>query len=354
MSYTLNNKIKDLKPYDPIQGDYKIRLDANESFLAIPKEILEQFHNAVVQTAFNRYPDPYAYNTISAFARYYGVKNSLVTAGNGSDELISVLMSAFLMKGDRVITFSHDFSMYRFYTTIIEAECIEIPKNQDLTIDVDNVIKTANKIGAKMIIFSNPCNPTSLGLCKESVRRLISSVDALVILDEAYMDFWDQSLLNEVEQYDNLIILRTCSKAFGMAAVRLGFAVANQTLTSIVRAVKAPYNVNTVTQAFGATVLAQKEMLDKGVAQLVESRKALFGGLKQLELEYPKSLFLFNSCTNFVFIRTLYAKEIYEYMLENSVAIRYMGEYLRVTAGTVEENTEAVRLFAQFLSQRGA
>ena len=97
-----------------------------------------------------------------------------------------------------------------------------------------------------------------MGLCKDEVRRLIRSVNALVILDEAYMDFWDQSLLQEAESYDNLIILRTCSKAFGMAAVRLGFAVANQTLTNAIRAVKSPYNVNTVTQAFGAAVLNQK------------------------------------------------------------------------------------------------
>ncbi len=191
MSYSLNEKIKDLKPYDPIQGEYQIRLDANESFLSVPNEILEQFHTSVNQIAFNRYPDPYANATITAFGRHYGVKSNLVTAGNGSDELIQVIMSAFLMKGDRVLTLSHDFSMYRFYTSIVEAECIEVPKNEDLTINVDNVIETANEKQVRMIIFSNPCNPTSLGLCKDEVRRLIRSVNALVILDEAYMDFWD-------------------------------------------------------------------------------------------------------------------------------------------------------------------
>ena len=353
MSYSLNEKIKDLKPYDPIQGEYQIRLDANESFLSVPNEILEQFHTSVNQIAFNRYPDPYANETITAFGRHYGVKSNLVTAGNGSDELIQVIMSAFLMKGDRVLTLSHDFSMYHFYTSIVEAECIEVPKNEDLTINVDKVIETANEQQVRMIIFSNPCNPTSLGLCKDEVRRLIRSVNALVILDEAYMDFWDQSLLQEAESYDNLIILRTCSKAFGMAAVRLGFAIANQTLTNAIRAVKSPYNVNTVTQAFGAAVLNQKEITDKAIITLLYAKKELFDAMKQLEQQFPNSLYLYHSCTNFVFVRTPYAKELYDYLLDNSVAIRYMGDYLRITAASPQENETVVRLCTQFLSEKG-
>ncbi len=354
MPYSLNEKIRDLKPYDPIEGNYQIRLDANESFLPVPGEIVEQFHAAVDQIAFQRYPDPLAGKAIEVFGHYYGVKSRLVTAGNGSDELIQVLMSAFLMKGDRVLTLSHDFSMYRFYTSIVEAECIEVPKNEDLTVNVDKVIETAHAQQAHMIIFSNPCNPTSLGLCREEVRRLISAVDALVVLDEAYMDFWDQSLLQEAEEYDNLIILRTCSKAFGMAAVRLGFAVANPVLTNAIRAVKSPYNVNTVTQAFGAAVLSQKELMDKAVITLLYAKKELFEGLCQLEEMFPNSMRLYQSCTNFVFVATPYAKEWHRFLLDNSVAVRYMGDYLRITAGSPQENETVVRLCREFLSGKGA
>lgn len=168
------------------------------------------------------------------------------------------------------------------------------------------------------------------------------------------MDFWDQSLLQEAESYDNLIILRTCSKAFGMAAVRLGFAVANQTLTNAIRAVKSPYNVNTVTQAFGAAVLNQKELTDKAIITLLYAKKELFDSMKQLAQQFPNSLYLYHSCTNFVFVRTPYAKELYDYMLDNSVAIRYMGDYLRITAGSPQENETVVRLCTQFLSEKGA
>lgn len=121
-------------------------------------------------------------------------------------------------------------------------------KKEDLTIDVDALIAAVNESGAKVVLFSNPCNPTSLGLCREEVRKLITSVSALVVLDEGYMDFWDQSLLGEVAQYDNLIILRTCSKAFGMAAVRLGFARGKSETDADAARGEIPYNVNSVSQ----------------------------------------------------------------------------------------------------------
>ena len=351
MPYALNEKIRDLKPYDPIQGNYPIHMDANESFLPVPQKILQQFHAELDRIAFHRYPDPYATETVAAFSKHYGVNSALVTAGNGSDELISVLMTAFLMKGDRVLTLAHDFSMYGFYACVAEAQSIEVAKNDDLTVNVNRVIEVANQEQVRMIIFSNPCNPTSLGVCKDEVRRLIRSVNALVVLDEAYMDFWEESLLKEAAQYDNLIILRTCSKAFGMAAIRLGFAVANSTLTAAIRAVKSPYNVNTVTQAMGTTVLSQSELLRQGIEQLCNAKAQLLSAMEQLEQQFPGSLHVYKSRTNFVFLKTAYAKEWYEYLLKNGVCIRFMGQYLRITAGNEQENDTVVALSRAFLER---
>lgn len=340
MAYVLNEKIRDLKPYDPIAGQYKIRLDANESFVSLTNTFTSELLNKIALTAFNRYPDPIAQDVCAAFAQHYQVKAEDVTAGNGSDELIFIISSAFLLKGDNMITLSPDFSMYEFYSSIVEANCIEIKKNEDLTIDVDKLIAVSNQNNVKMIIFSNPCNPTSLGMKREEVRKLIRSVSALVVLDEAYMDFWDQSLLSEVNEYDNLIVLRTCSKAFGMAAIRLGFAVTNQTLTGAIKAVKSPYNVNSVTQTIGSAILNEKELSKAALTEIIESKNVLYQGLKKLERINPNQFNVYDSCTNFVFIKTSRAKDIYEYLLHNSIAIRFMGEYLRITAGTKEENAE--------------
>lgn len=342
MAYVLNEKIRDLKPYDPIMGQYNIRLDANESFIPVPEAVSIKMFQDAAKTSMNRYPDPIAQDVCAAFAEHYQVNPSDVTAGNGSDELISVISNAFLMKGDNMITLSPDFSMYKFYSSIVEANCIEIEKNEDLTIDVDDLIAASNKYNAKMILFSNPCNPTSLGLKREQVRKLIRSVSALVVLDEAYMDFWDQSLLSEVNEYDNLIILRTCSKAFGMAAIRLGFAVANKTLTNAIKAVKSPYNVNSITQSLGTTILKENDMSRDAVRKIIDSKNDLYDGLKSLESKNPNQLKVYDSCTNFVFIKTPKAKEIYDYLLKNSIAVRFMGAYLRITAGTTEENEEVL------------
>lgn len=345
MGYQLNEKIRDLRPYDPITGTYPIRLDANESFLPIPNRIALKMMEAAAFTAYNRYPDPLASELCKSFAEYYHVNSAYVTAGNGSDELISVVCSAFLMKGDTMLTVSPDFSMYRFYASIAEAKSIGYQKNPDLTISVDKMIELANTNDAKVILFSNPCNPTSLGLRKEEIRRLITSVHALVVLDEAYMDFWDQSLLNEVENYDNLMILRTCSKAFGMAGIRLGFAVANPTLTNVLKAVKSPYNVNSLTQKIGSFILNEPVLVHSGIEEIIASRNMLYSEMCRIEKNNSERMHVYPTVTNFVFIQISQAEEMYLTLLNSGIAVRFMGDFLRITAGTMEENKEFVKVF---------
>jgi histidinol-phosphate aminotransferase len=345
LEFILNDKIKDLKPYDPITGYYPIRLDANESFLNAPEFMKEKISIAASNTTYNRYPDQYAVELCKSFASYYKVSADIVTAGNGSDELISIILNAFLMKGDTMMTVSPDFSMYKFYSSIVEAECIEYQKKQDLTIDVDDMIASAKENKVKLILFSNPCNPTSLGLKREEVRKLITSVDALVIVDEAYMDFWNESLLEEVEKYNNLIILRTCSKAFGMAGIRLGFAVANATLTNVLKAVKSPYNVNLLTQQIGTIILNEHSLIRTATEEIIASRKALYQELKRIEGEHRNTLYVYPSVTNFLFIKMSNSKKMFEALLNAGIAVRYMGDYLRISAGNKEENTALIKAF---------
>lgn len=351
MTYRLNEKIRDLKPYEPISGQYRIRLDANESFLPVPQRMAQAIMQAAAVVPYNRYPDPTAKELCKKFAAYHGLKADCLTAGNGSDELISVICNAFLMKGESILTVLPDFSMYKFYASISEAKCVEYQKRPDLTIDVDELIRSANKHDARLIVFSNPCNPTSLGLGREAVRKLITSVQALVVVDEAYMDFWEESLLPEVEQYDNLIVLRTCSKAFAMAGIRLGFAVANPTLTNILRAVKSPYNVNTLTQKVGSIILDEPEWVRKAIREVVVSREELYRSFKELEEKSGEDMFVYPSVTNFILIRLENAKEIYQSLLNDGIAVRYMGDFLRITAGSREENAEVLRAFAAALKR---
>lgn len=352
MAYELCNKLKNLTPYDPAEGIYRIRLDANESFLPLPDEVLEKLPKALERVRFNRYPDPLASELCFDFAQYYRVDPKSVTAGNGSDELLNIIANSFLQRGETVLTLAPDFSMYGFYAELAECRCVRMDKGEGFRIDPDAVIERANQEHAAMVIFSNPCNPTSVLLDREAVRKIIRGVNGLVVLDEAYMDFADASLIREADQYDNLILLRTCSKAFGLAAIRLGFAVANPTLTRALQAAKSPYNVNSVTQAIGSAVLSEPEAARRAIEQILISRRSLYGMVRALAEKYPVKIDVIEPQTNFVFARYEDSGELFEFLKKNAMIVRRMGDYLRITAGRNHENVEVTQKIGEFYAGR--
>ncbi len=348
--YELNSKLKRVEPYDPVEGNYKIRLDANESCFNINEKFGDRLAEAIKQLTLNRYPDPSAAEVIKAFAGFYNIPEEYVTAGNGSDELISIICGSFLEKSDKVLTLSPDFSMYAFYSGIYELSVDTMQKEDSMKINVVKVIEYCNNNGVKAVIFSNPCNPTSLGLKREDVIRIVKGVCCLVVVDEAYMDFWDQSIIEEVGNYDNLIVLRTCSKAIGLAAVRLGFAVACPKITNALKAIKSPYNTDTVSQTIGRIILSEKETLQKLRDEIVENTIELQEAIRDLASKYYKLEKIYDSVTNFIFVKTPAAKEIHARLLEKSIAVRYMGNYIRISTGTKEENAALISALDEILS----
>ena len=346
----LNDKIKNLVPYEPISGTYDIRLDANECPVNLPGDIRAQFRERLDEIAFNRYPDPLAERLVNSFAEYYGVDPEYVTAGNGSDELIFLIESAFLQKGDKMLVVAPDFSMYNFYSSICEVKCESFLKGDDIEIDVDALIDAVNSEGIDLVIFSNPCNPTGKGITRAEAEKLVSSVDALVILDEAYMDFWTESLLDKIGEYSNLIIFRTASKLVGAAALRLGFAVANPVIARAIKAVKSPYNVNSISQAFGEIIYRNKEYLKNRQKTIVNCKEILYNGLVNIA-ETQSDVTVYSSVANFVFVKTDRSREIWEYLKGKSIVVRLMGEYLRITAGTENEVSAVLGALDEFFSR---
>lgn len=348
--YEINEKLRALSAYAPVEAEGCVRLDANESFLSLPEDILSAARSAIDGLSFNRYPDPAAGELCRAFAGYYHVNPAHVVAANGSDELISVIFSGFLMRGEAFATLEPDFSMYAQGGHLAEARHVAIEK-PGWAVDVDQVIDTCNRENVRLLIFSNPCNPTSLVLGKEQVRRLVRGVNGLVVLDEAYMDFSSHSLLGEEEEFDNLIILRTCSKAMGMAALRLGFAVARPELANALRAAKSPYNVNSFSQALGAVVLSRPDLLRDALEQILTSRKGLLRGLAEAGAKYPGRFILLPGETNFAAMDMDEGREVQQKLLERGVAVRYTGGLLRVTCGAPEENRLFLEKFAEILEE---
>ncbi len=354
MSYVLCDKVRELEPYEPITGSYKIRLDANESFYSMPQEIRDEIKEIVQKLDFNRYPDPCAAELIKAFSDFYGISPDNVTATNGSDEMLYLLASAMLKKNSTVVVAEPDFSMYNFYSFLSENKVISYRKNDMFGIDTDELIKTVNENNADMVIFSNPCNPTGQGITAQQAKKLVESVNALVVLDEAYMDFWNESILSEAAQYDNLIVLKTASKAVGSAALRLGFAVSNKTITTALRAVKSPYNVNTLSQKAGTCIFRHKDMLIERTNTIRENTNQLYNELVELKTNYKLPFDILEPCANFVFIRTELAKSIFEYLLKNSIAVRYFGSAgaLRITTGSGDENKELMSVLERYIIEQ--
>lgn len=335
----LPEKVTKLKAYDPITGSYAVRLDANESYFDLPAVIKSKLADRLEQIDLNRYPDSLATEVIRAFADFYGISPDCVTAGNGSDEIITLLLNCFLEKGAKLVTVSPDFSMYAFYAKLAELEVVTVEKEENLQIDTDKLIAACQKADA--VVFSNPCNPTSLGIPRSEVIRLIESApDCLVIADEAYMDFWDESVLDLVTKYDNLIVMRTCSKAIGLAAARMGFAVTDPYKTGLLRAAKSPYNCDAVSQMICSTVLREQSLLNNCRDEIIVQTQRLYTALTDLARQYPELIdTVYAPRTNFVFVKTAYAKEIYEALLKAGIAVRCFPNGLRICAGTRREHT---------------
>ena len=353
----LNEKIKKFKPYS-LNNDitnFRIRLDANESFINLPEFIVREIKDAVAEIDFNRYPYFLASDLIKKYAGTIGVDEKYIVAGNGSDEIINIIINSFLSKGDKIMTFTPDFSMYDFYSDIIEAQIVRIEKksDEDFSIDFDKAAHMIKEQDIKVVIFSNPCNPTGKLTDKSVLEKFVGDVDALVVIDEVYMTFCDdrenQSFINNFLDYPNLIILKSLSKAYGLASIRTGFAVANEVFINMLRTVKSPFNLNAVSQKIAETVLSHMDYINESI-KLINENKA------ELEREFRNLLSEFNGCklhetqTNFVLLETDKTKIIFEYLLSKGILIRQLNDrFLRISTGSKEENKELISALKNIL-----
>lgn len=342
-------KLRDLAPYDPTEGMPRVKLDANESFIKLPDEIMKKVMSVVEQVLLNRYPDPGTHKLRKVAADYFSIKPEQIIAGNGSDELISIIVNCFLEKGSKILVTKPDFSMYAFYAQMAEVEVVAIDKT-NRKIDVDELINAAIKNNVKAVFFSNPCNPTGTGITREQVLEIAKALpEVLVVADEAYMDFWNQSVIGDIESLDNLIVLRTCSKAFGLAGVRLGFAIAKKEIIDLIMKAKSPFNINSVTQAVATVVLQEKEFLKNAINDIINSRESLQNELEKLAEKMPDKLKVLPSCANFVLVESEYTDVVFNELVKSDIVIRKFPGIMRITAGTKAENEELVKEISNIL-----
>ena len=343
-------KLRDLAPYDPTEGMPAVKLDANESFLSLPDNIANKVSKAVSEVLLNRYPDPMTKDVCKAAANYFGVEYDQIVAGNGSDELISILVNSFLEKGSKILVTKPDFSMYAFYAEMAEVEVISTPKTER-NIDVKALISEAKAQRADAVFFSNPCNPTGGGITREEVISISKELpETLVVVDEAYMDFWNQSILGDITALDNVIVLRTCSKAFGLAGIRLGFAIARKEIIDLIKKAKSPFNINSMTQVAACAVLEEKEYLRSAIDEIVASREELQMELLEVAKSTNGKIKVLPSYANFVIVESLLAEAIFEKLMERDIVVRKFPTFLRITAGSRDENKKLVAAMREILA----
>lgn len=355
MRYQLPEKVAALTAYQPIEGQYPVRLDANESPYPIGAHAKSDMLERIAKASLNRYPDPYATECCMLMAELSGVSPRQVVAGNGSDELLALLTSCMLGRGAKIAVFSEDFSMYRLYAALGELSVVMLKKTGDLQIDVGDTIETLEREQVSLLLFSNPCNPTSQILKRAEVERLLKGTGALVVVDEAYMDFTpEETVIPLVGEYENLLVLKTCSKAVGIAGVRMGFALGPVALIDAIRAVKSPYNVNVLTQCTVAAVLSDREYLTAAAAGLRESALWLYNALVTIGEAFP-GVFqkIYRPSGNFLYLITQQATPLQQGLLKKGIAIRGFSGALRISAGTEAENRALVEGMRALLEQEG-
>lgn len=328
----IRSSIKALKPYssarDEFQGVADVYLDANEN----------PFPNGK-----NRYPDPLQMQLRTTFASIKNVDPSNVVSGNGSDEIIDLLMRVFCNPGiDNIITLPPTYGMYGVSAAVNDVEVKEVALTADFQPNVQAILKAADE-RTKLLFICSPNNPTANCIDFNIIVELLKSFKGLVIVDEAYIDFCpERSVIRLLDKYRNLFVMQTLSKAWGLAGVRIGLGIGTPDLIKVLDKVKPPYNISVLNAEAALSTLLNSPLMYQQVAVLINQRNKL---ADQLSV-YPFVEKIYHSDANFLLVKVTKANLIYQKLITTGIVVRNRStvllcdECLRITVGTPEENNK--------------
>ena len=319
----------DLQPYSSARDEYTgkegVFLDANEN---------------PFETGVNRYPDPLQKELKERVAELKSISADKIFFGNGSDECIDILFRLFCVSGkDKVVSISPSYGMYKVSAKINQIELVEVLLNEDYSLNCEAINRAAKD--AKIIFLCSPNNPTGNAFPKQEIISILKENSCLVVVDEAYVDFSkEESMLNEIENYPNLVVLQTFSKAYGLAGLRLGMLFGSQELVGWMNKVKPPYNINQLTQNEALKRLENIDLIQDQISFLISERERIeieFQNYSIIEKIYP-------SDSNFILVKVKDANEVYNYLVLNKIISRnrttqpLCENCIRITIGTKGEN----------------
>lgn len=324
MRIKMKDSIEELIPYYVNNKPYKIKLDANEGTNYLLDDYLD----------INLYPDSDAVLLRKEMAKYYNCKANNIIAGNGSSEIINMIINAYCDKGDKVLTFYPTFSMYETYCKLCGADLIYVHSGESFIQNIDELIKKAKELMPRLIILCNPNNPTGYANKIEDIEKLLTEInESIVIIDEAYGDFMDYSSVRLINQFDHLIVTRTVSKAFGLAGIRVGCGIANEDLIKMLWRVKTPYNLNILSQQIAINAFKNADRVEDYINSIKDIRDKFIKKLDKLGFTVYKSF------ANFVFISSD-INNLDKKLEDRGILIKAFGDklsnYYRITVADEE------------------
>jgi histidinol-phosphate aminotransferase len=332
--------IKNLRPYSTARDEYKgqasIFLDANENSYGSPLN-----SGTTADKNYNRYPDPLQLDLKDAIGKIKGVPIENTFLGNGSDEAIDLLFRAFCEPGqDNVIILPPTYGMYEVSASINNVGVRKVNLLPNFQLDLDGIAEAIDK-NTKLIFICSPNNPTGNSIIRTDIETVIANFNGLVVIDEAYINYAKQrTFIQELTEYPNLVILQTFSKAWGLAALRLGMAFAARPVIDVLNKVKPPYNINQATQDIALAALQNIELVNDWIKSTVTERENLSNELSVL----PMVKKVYPSDANFILIEVEDALNTYNSLVDEGIIIRDRSKVtlcegcLRITIGTPEEN----------------
>lgn len=336
------NELSSLQGYQkPEKQSEALKLDSNENFV-----INKQFQRDLIDGAkkisdVREYPLGRIEKLIEALSKNLKVSPSMIGVGNGSDQILDLLLVNFCSKKTRILTSDPTFGFFEERCKLYSIPTIKIPFSKDMTLDLENFLSKSKN--ADLLYLDSPNNPTGFQFPKKDLEKLIKNFDGPVIIDEAYVEFGDYSVLNMVKSQNNLIVVRTFSKEFGLAGLRLGYFVANKAIADVfTRIIQYPYPLNTIAIEAGILALQKSKIMSDAATLIKKERKRIIENLRK-----TNAFEVFDSKANFVLFDAKGAdRRIYTALVEQGISIRKLGKIgkhqgcLRVTVGTKEMNSK--------------
>jgi histidinol-phosphate aminotransferase len=330
----VRDNIKNLKPYSSARHEFtgkaSVFLDANENAYGSP-----------LGGSFNRYPDPLQWQLKFQLARIKGVPAENICIGNGSDEIIDLAYRIFCNPGkDNVIICPPTYGMYAVNADINDVEIRKVDLTAAFQLDVEGILQ-ATYSNTKLLFICSPNNPTGNNMNRADVELLLNNFPGIVIIDEAYVNYSKQkTFIQELTEYPNLVVMQTLSKAWGLAALRLGICYTSLDIIDLFNKVKPPYNINEASQQLALEALQNTQQVNEWIKEVVQQKEILINAFR--DFSFVRTVY--PSDANFILVKVDDADKLYQYLASNEIVVRNRSKEtgcqncLRISMGTAEEN----------------